>query len=427
MEKFIADRLANKIEALAKDSKVPDADKPAKSSALEKEYQFENWVADAAESASQIHFATHILKAVHPDARGSNIVVETETTTSSREGLVSSAVLKQSIRLDVVGNAAAQYVAKFVKLDFGAKSFLDLAIEKDPDLMSALSSEVALSSRWLVAFAAIGHTKGVLSSHALAKQIYFPMGDGKYHLLSPLFPTSLVQRFYDRLQDDRYSEGAKAARDAKKKNEPHIRGYCDYPDLGLQKLGGTKPLNISTLNHERRGANWLLSSVPPSWHSAEIVPPFNAESVFDGPFGRKREVRAATNALRKFLEETDNNNITIRLRRAALVGVIVDQLIDFMSRLTELTPGWSADARCFLSLDESFWLDPYRAKDDEEFRNARRSSDWQQTVGGRFAKWLNRELSIGKMDMGDDEHAQWSADLEKELRMFRDNLESIDE
>ncbi|MFM9785779.1 type I-F CRISPR-associated protein Csy1, partial [Streptomyces scabiei] len=84
-------------------------------------------------------------------------------------------------------------------------------------------------------------------SHKLAKQVYFPVGND-YHLLCPLFATSLAQVLHEKLVASRFGEEAKAARDAHKAGKWHPQPDVRYPDMAEMHFGGTKPQNISALN-----------------------------------------------------------------------------------------------------------------------------------------------------------------------------------
>src|SRR5690606_29857228 len=57
--------------------------------------------------------------------------------------------------------------------------------------------------------------------------------------------------------------------------------YRNYQNLSVRKLGGTKPQNISQLNSERGGVNYLLSSSPPVWKNAAKKSYLGIESAFN--------------------------------------------------------------------------------------------------------------------------------------------------
>lgn len=406
IETFLRERFDTKAEKLAEDD--------PKRQALVEQFAFEAWIDNAARRVSQLQVVTHSLKPIHPDAKGTNLYVPPETLT--RHNLVGSHALPDDFLADVVGNAAALDVYKFLKLEHDGKSLLERTLEEDAELASALSDDAAQAREWIRAFAAITEPRGEAASHANAKQLYWlaegddPVDDQAYHLLAPLYATSLTHRVFQTINEDRFGEPAKLAREARRKNLPSETGYRDYPNLAVQKLGGTKPQNISQLNSERGGNNYLLASLPPNWVSREVRVPLGTDSVFPR-FGRRREVRQLVDDLRRFLEMNPDPTYETRDLRDDLNAALMDELMVFSMEFHRLPPGWSDDPKCRLAIEEVYWLDPGRAELDEDFCQARREADWPGELRKRFANWLNQRLDR-KLPMGDTEHRHWDKTLE---------------
>jgi CRISPR-associated protein Csy1 len=385
----------------------------------------EQWLSDAAHRVSQIQQVTHGVKFTHPDARGSQLF--SKGNSKAGDHLIGTHCLEDRIVPDVVGNAAALDVYKFLRLEVDGKTLLNRSIEKDAALARALTDDPERAESWMAAFAAIATTTGNLRSHALAKQLYWPVESGQYHLLSPLFPTSLVHRVWAQIREDRFSPGAQAAREARRNNHPHPNGFSEYPDLVVQKFGGTKPQNISQLNSERYGENYLLASVPPNWHSELIRPPLKIETIFGPWFERRSRVYHLIQTLQKFLLSVQHqNNVNIRNKRAELIDLIRDELLQFTAALGDLSPGWSNHPDCRLHMAERYWLDGNRGLEDKIFATDRASIDWRTIICTRFANWLNARLNTEQIKMGDAEHLEWSNVLADELRMMREELDFND-
>ncbi|MBQ1784056.1 MAG: type I-F CRISPR-associated protein Csy1 [Gammaproteobacteria bacterium] len=399
IDAFIQERLHAKLDKL----KVEEEDKRQ---ALLAEHQRDVWLADAARRVSQLQLVTHTLKPLHPDARGTSLYLQVPLCDAPE--LVATHTLGNQRADDVVGNAAALDVYKLLKLDVGQGTLLQQLRDGDAATVAALSDDPALASQWAVAFLAIAQSKSAVASHTLARQIYFPLATGGYHLLAPLFPTSLVHRLHQQLQQDRFDDSAKAARAAKAKGESFAHGYSDYPNLLAQKFGGSKPQNISQLNSERGGNAYLLPSLPPMWQSIAIKPPLRHVSVFlakRGAFARRPQVRQLTRSLHDFLARAaDWNNKDIRDSRSRLVQAILEELTDFVLELQALTPGWSRDPQCRLDVIEQRWLDPLAG-------DAELDGDWRGEVASRFSRWLNAEIATDKTPMGDDEFHQWKQEM----------------
>ncbi|WP_275663558.1 type I-F CRISPR-associated protein Csy1 [Laribacter hongkongensis] len=248
---FVTIRLADKL-----------AEDDPKRDALLAQYQPAAWLEDAARRVSQLQLVTHPLKATHPDARGSSLFVAPDSLPVRQE--VGTHALAD-IASDVVGNAAALDVYKFLKLEHEGQSLLALLQAGDADVLAALSDDAAQAEVWREAFCSITESAGGPASHSLAKQVYWPVSpdefppdaldDSHFHLLSVLNSSALSHWLFGQIQAHR-----KAAWQARRDGVAYPHGYHDYPLLAEEKKGGTKPQNISQLNSERKGSNYLLAS-----------------------------------------------------------------------------------------------------------------------------------------------------------------------
>ena len=395
---FLAERLDGKLEKLAPDDPQHHQ--------LRRQFDPSNWLADAARRIGQLQAVTHSLKPLHPDAKGTNLYVAAGTLADLP--LVGTHCLGDRMDIDVVGNAAALDVYKFLKLEQGGQTLLSLSEQRDPDWAAALSADPAIAEAWMSAFAGLTAARGKPASHTQAKQVYWLVGhdphdDAAYHLLAPLYPTSLVHRVYTAVQDDRFSDAAKAARQARRDGTHSERPVHEYTDLAIQQLGGTKPQNISQLNSERRGNNLLLASLPPNWRSLAVRPLFGVESLFDR-FDGRRPVRETTRQLRRFLESNPAHNESTRQRVTESVNALVDELMYFGHELRALPPGWSQSAECRLGAAQRHWLDPQapRAEGDAPLD----ADATEEAIATQFAHWLNGRLRK-LLPMGDDESREW--------------------
>lgn len=420
IDKFILEsRLQPKLD------KLKDGDEEARQKLLA-DHQPQAWIADAARRVGQIQQVTHALKFGHPDAKGSSLSSTGNCHVDERT--VGSHTLADSLPPDVVGDAAALDVYKFLRLNVDGRTLLDRAIAQDPALAYALSDDADVAAELMAAFATLPHPNCPPATHKLAKQVYWPLEGEGYHLLAPLFPTSLVHVVWGRIRDDRFSDEAKAARKARWERRAHPQGYREYPDLAIQHFGGTNPQNISQLNSERRGENWLLPSLPPIWRSEAVRPPMFTESVFARRFGNRRAVRELTQTLREFLKSvaTADSNIRIRNKRAELADYIVDELLQFAGELHDLDGGWTQSDKCHLNAAEQCWLDPRRAEQDEVFAAERQRGDWQDEICLRFGNWLSVAISTDEASMGLAESVEWQDLLDAKLRMIRLELDDHD-
>lgn len=264
---FLTDRLQPKLEKVAED----DSEQRA---ALLAAYAPKTWIADAAKKVTWIQQVTHAIKYTHPDARGSSLYSAGNQNASDTE--IGTHTLGTALVADVVGNAAALGVYKFLNLRVGEHSILALAVGKHPALAAALSDNTEEAHEWMEAFATLTESKGQLASHKLAKQIYWPLGDGFYHLLSPLFSTSLAHTVWEKIRAD--TELVWDIRKARKAGKSLATPFSDYPELLIQKFGGDNPpkhqpaqckSHQQELSPPRPTAQPAIARHPPAFHGQQ--------------------------------------------------------------------------------------------------------------------------------------------------------------
>jgi len=416
---FLQDRLAAKLDALADD----DHRRPG----LIAQHEPAAWLSEAARQASQIQLVTHALKPLHPDARGTSLHVPPEKMPQRAE--VGSHCLRAGYSRDVVGNAAALGVYKLLRLVVDGQTLLAWLEAGDAEAIAALSDDPEEAAAWRAAFVGITQSGAEgPATHTRAKQVYWlvgedPVSNEDFHLLFPLFPTSLAHELYAVIQDVRFGEGSKAARQARREQRWHDGAVREYPDLAAQKLGGTKPQNVSQLNSERRGINYLLSSLPPRWRSRDVRIPFHTGSVFGRIYGGREVVRETVRGLREFLKSDPPANVATRERVSGYLDVLIDELVCLASEYQRaLEPGWTRDARCELHWAERLWLDPYSRLMAESqaavdgLARAPADQDWPGQIGSRFAAWVNHQLQEN-LPVGDIEHRHWRRELLADERL----------
>lgn len=411
ISEFIRKRLDDKL------AKLPEGDSGRER--LAQQFITTTWLDDAARRVRQIQAVTHANKATHPGAQGSSIYVN--PLCQPALGVVGTHCLQQKFAIDVVGNAAALDVYKFLKLEFRGKTLLALAITGDSRLQAALSTDSEQAQQWMEAFATLVKPRGQLSSHTLSKQLLWfvgndPHADSEFHVLAPLFASSLTHRVFEQVQTDRYGEAARAAREARRNGEHSETRIREYPNLAIQKLGGTKPQNISQLNSERGGQNLLFASLPPVWKQADIKPLLRVKSMFMR-YQYRVEVRQALQALRIVLKVDASPNHQTRSSRDAWIDELIDSLLRYSAELRTLSPGWSQAAACELSLTEQHWLDPIGVVQPRLDHGLSVPSDTEEQVAAGFARWLNSELGKN-LDVGDVEFDYWRKRCAKAINSY---------
>jgi len=386
------------------------------------------WLSDAAKRAKQISLATHAAKFTHSDAKASSMLVSEQSTQTSY--LVTSSLNKKTI--DAVGNAAALDVARLLKLECDGESLITQLQQGHINALRSFAKDELQLQEWKAGFEqALGDAK--LSSHTLSKQLYFPLiGKEKtsveYHLLCPLFSSSLAHELYHEVRRTRYGD-SKEIRDARKADKYHEKLDERFLNLAVQNFGGSKPQNISQLNNERHGQTFLLNCAPPQWKRVTSTP---ANSVTF--FGRELSFKTAslTREFRLFLEnitEDDRNVSTRRQRENAYLLPIIDTVLNHAAVIQMMTEyaGWSNSDECKMKSNHTLWLDVYNT--DETFQKSREKSDWLTPITNDFANWLTHKLKSRKEKyvLGDIEHAYFSKLFLHQLKHFERSTPKLGE
>lgn len=431
VDAFLQERLQTKLDKLKPDDEALRTE-------LIAQFQRDTWLDNAAKRVQQIQAVTHSLKPIHPDARGTTLYVQPSSMVPLAE--MGSHALGDTFSPDVVGNAAALDVYKFLKVEAAGISLLTALQANAPEALQALSADPQKAQLWRDAFVSLVSARGGKpASHERAKQLYWlvgddPTDDAAYQLLAPLYATSLAHAVYGELQEHRFGDANKAARQARRDGKAHDGVHHVYRDLAVQKMGGTKPQNVSQLNSERGGTNYLLASLPPpAWTPNQRYLPMHCGSAFERAFGARPAVRRTVKLLLAFLVTEPEPKRFPPEKVDGLINGLVDETVIYAGELLLQPAGWSLDDRYEeLAMHEKLWLDPMRAElpDEADFAAQWLQMDWPVHVAKRFAKWLNAELQ-GKLSVGDDETRQWrkmllseSGSWAQSLRTLRDKMDA---
>ncbi len=369
---------------------------------LERWATHQAWLTDAANRAAQINFVSHAPKFTHGDAKGSGALVA--AITAQNAGYLSTASLN-SATLDVTGNAAALDVAGLLLLQ--APDEPNLLAQLQQGQTSALApfapnpEQLNLWRQGLLQ----ALTSTEVRSHALLKQTYFPIGDDQYHLLSPLFASSLYHEIHNRIEHARFSEEAKAAREARKNQQPHHQALVEFQRLAEFHSGGSKPQNTSLLNNKRGGRILLFSCQPPTWTANQIKMPLTDDG-FWHEFGYR--VRHIVATLIRLLKQPNLAISLVKQQRIDLVSQLVDELHQYAALLrSNHRPTEPLEHQ--LSPALSYWLGHSSLEPTE---------NWGDQIGKAFGQQLNHKLRQHFDQIGDAELQVWRKQVEQELRGF---------
>lgn len=352
-------------------------------------FSLKEWLPDAAKRVSQLSMVSHPSKFSHPSAKTSSVIAQVK---SAQDGYLRSGNVHYP--LDVFGNAAAMDVYKFLSLNLAEDYTVLTGFEHDHEDLKSLIEKSSLNFTSLKqAFLVIKNDDTSSKTDHLVKQVYFPIADTEYHLLSILTPSGLIARLKLAIDQLRFSEATKEAKEKRKKNEHDAIGYADIFDLTVTAYGGTQPQNVSVLNSQNAGRAYLLSSCPPILEKRTVRLPrtdFFVQCLY------RKNYQDSFVQLHKFMQ-LDLNNIDIRTAIRNILQFVIDQVILQGLKIREYySEGWSQqEYYANLPKLQRIWLDEMYAEQREN------DSEWRNELSEDIARWILRsyEKVISESEM----------------------------
>ena len=398
---------------------------------LRTKYSASNWLKQAATTmARQLKFGSHISKGIHPDSKGDNI--NFRSTRELPAGLVGSQQLTTT-ELDANGNAAALPLAAFFNISVNNTKLRELILAQHPAIEGAFASSPEVSAQYQQAFKqALDGTTDNPTTSGRNKQLLWPLDDAietdNYRCLLPLHPSALVYEVSQTINELRFSEQNKSAKDNRRKDNIEQQAYLSFVALANQQLGGTKPQNVSSLTSKQGGRMLLLESLPPTYtRQHEFTLGKQQENFFSKPLAR--HCNEGLRMLYGVVEEA-KNTLEQRQQRKRALDLILGQVLQAAAYVQQhYPPGWSASHP--LKMQQKYWLDPRRAEqpEQEDFNTARINTDWVPELMNDFSLWLNsllrQQFKQQATAFNDDHHLEWLRTMEAAIKASQRAREGI--
>lgn len=364
---------------------------------LKEEYNTpEKFIPKVAKEVKHITCATHPSQFSHPYAnqdKNFRITPIVFFGSYSDDGYVRSGNVKSERSIDMYGSAAYATIMKFLALTMSnGMSVLDNIKEGTPEAKAllALSGDSGDKLREQLSFLIQPRSNDAHITSSKIKQVYFPLGENKYHLLSLLTPSPLVFELKNRLETIK--------NDAKNKKELIEKGettssFKEIHNLVTLKYGGTQPQNISQLNTENGGISKLLYSAPPTLEDHKLRLPrknFFSECLYFKDF--KQEF----NEIKK-LATVSLNNKKQRERRDLLFKEIVLTISEKLYVVRENIKEIPNE----LKLAQQIWLNK-----DKTIR-AENTDNWEDEIINDMAYWIFKNIkNYYQVELGDTEFTE---------------------
>lgn len=344
-----------------------------------------NWLCSASSNNIQenkrIIKTTHISKFTHSSARNDGLL----NLTKNNAVWVNTGSIQSKLQQDLAhNNGALITISRFLALQNSDSMIFDLIIEQDFSFLDGFYENEEQLAKWKTGFSNLVEVRSIKSCDKL-KSTYFPVDNSlkNYHLLTPLFATSLVNELAERRQSARYA----------KKPETYTQDtHISYANVAIHQYGGEHPKNISMLNANRAGRGYLLSTQPPVWKSQSNYH-LKQESIFDGKILSYRASETLS-YLAEYLLRFQGINISISApeKKKWLKRWVNDIWKEIFSYTNEIVFGypanWTKKEKHNFKLRYQFLLDPYCT--DEGFKEKRENLKWQDEIANDFSRWMTR-------------------------------------
>lgn len=394
IHQFFTDRKAAWLKAKGKSDATDEGIADLEQQASER-FALASWLPDAAKRAGQLSIVSHPSKFSHPSAKTTAIIAKAKP---KADGYLRTGNLEYA--LDVFGNAAAMDVYKFLSLPMAdSRSVLEHLEEDTPEAKTLFNITSASYGELKEGFLSVKQSDGNKTySDRLVKQVYFPVADNQYHLLSLLTPSGVMTKLKTTVDAMRFSEQASQARDCRRNGLAHETGYDDVLDLTVTGYGGTQPQNVSVLNSQNAGRAYLLMSAPPTIEKRAVRLPTNdffIQSLRSWLFKEPMQ-----DLHKKLIDKRNTEDIRNSISR--LITYIIKIVVQEASILRETEAGWSTKEHYQgLEGNQRIWLDDAYATTRHE------QSEWIKPLSRQFARWFlgayEKILNTDGYTLGDQE------------------------
>lgn len=347
-----------------------------------------NWLNTYVSDAKGILPATHVPKITHSSISSKTTAFSISKTTLAKP-LLTTDNLNQ-LEYDFFRTTAAyDRTVNLLKLSFQGEMLLNCIQRKDITPFLSIANKKDDATRWMDELYEVFSIKS-LGSHALQKQIYFPVNHNfsQYHLLCIVPSSSIIHLMYNKF-NERYQKKITTFSSEERKVLPSKSKAVLYATSSKDAHRNVSPLNI-----ERQGKVCLLSTQPPVWKSQSNYH-LKQESIFDGKALSYR-ISDTLSYLAEYLLRFQGINISVSApeKKKWLKRWVYDIWKDIFSYTNEIvfshSANWTKKEKHNFKLRYQFLLDPYCT--DVDFQDKRETLKWQDDIALDFSRWLTRCL-----------------------------------
>lgn len=226
-------------------------------------------------------------------------------------------------------------------------------------------------------------------THGSTRQVYFPIDQDQYHLLSIKTASMLMYELKNRIDAMDIWIDKQHARTFKKDNRFLDGGFSEI--LGLTEIGFspesfTKMGNYSFLNVKNKGISYLLSSCPPMFEKRHVKLPskdFFEQCLYYKKFSDDfNELSKLIGSNSDEINQIRNNQYT-RKKMKRVIQTLIENILFIAFCIRKHKAGWSETEHYIqLPLAQKIWLD------NINFEKRDLDEHWRDEISRRIGKWI---------------------------------------
>lgn len=353
--------------------------------------EINDWIEDTSSKkiapTKRIIKVTHTGKFTHSSASNDGLCITPQSITKP----YLSSESMHSLTHDLAhNNGALITISRFLALSKDNKMIIDCILENNFDFLEGFYLNSEQLEQWKFGLSEIVESRDISSCDKL-KALYFPVDHTytDYHLLCPLYATSLSQHIFNDFIKAKYTKKETTYNKLDKSRVSFI-------DMAYINFGGEHAKNVSMLNANRGGKGYLFSCQPPVW-TAQNNEYTKQKTIFDRGIIRYRAYESLQ-FLADFIARFQKLELSVA--KDDRKKWIIEWVNDILQIMTDYADEiiFSNDAGWTVDIDNKFkqtyrlWLDPYYQ--NSEFQNTRNQTQWQNTISQDFAKWLVKVIAV---------------------------------
>ena len=345
----------------------------------------EEWLADVAKKADRCTFVTHVGKFSNPYVK---TLWQAEINSNPDDAYVSTASAECSTDISV-STGAFLPTAGLLALELeDGRTFYEHLLADDEDIRKdVLSWDAGMDYDALRdEFLSAKTFERPRATDRRLYQVYFPVGDDDYHLLTVLPPSSLMLEVKRRIVGRNHEsyEVWKNTGKASKTRRFHITQTA---------FGGSHPSNISYGNNKATGRLFMLQSMPPVLKKPDVFYP-RRDFFRELYLGEFRRLFFKLHG--RYKDGRHNNDVRQSVRDVE--AMIMEKIMIKVHALRQGPEGWSSNRN--ISSAQAAWL-------DDLYADKRRDSKLMQEIADDFACWMidsyHQIVKEKSVELGDGE------------------------